>query len=333
MKGLILAGGFGTRLGPIGREKPKALLMIDDDTALNHLIKRLEEIDVEWFILANQKFADSFGQYSNVLIEETREDEEKPGAVSAIWQFIGSQDIDEDLFVLASDNYFASGFEDMLNHYSGKPMNGVSYIGSVPELDPEEMGTLGFEGSDRYPPPEKSFKITEFKEKSPEPASEYVSTGAYILPKSSFSILEEFCEGKKRDDLGSLIEHFLENDVEVEGYYFSEEWQDVSHRTYLEAFSEGELVRSDESCITVNREIGDLDFSLTIIHPEKTVSDFVKDSKPVICFFVEGSGIFESEGEKRAIKSKDSIPILPKESYRVHNNTNTDLVVLTVSQK
>lgn len=329
MKGLILAGGFGTRLGPIGQEKPKALLMIEDDTSLNHLIGRLEDVEVEWSILANRKFADSFEQYGNVLIEETRADEEKPGAVSAIWQFIDGQKINEDLFVLASDNYFASGFGDMLDCYSGKPMIGVSYIGSIPELDPREMGTLGFEGCEQYPPPERSFRITEFKEKSPEPASEYVGTGAYILPKSSFPVLEEFCEGKRRDDMGSLIEHFLGNDVEVEGYYFSEEWHDVSHRSYLEALGEGELVKSDENSIVVHRGIGNLDFSITIVHPGKIVSRRAEAEKGVICFFAEGEGVFELEGEERAIRSKDVVPVLPGQSYQVHNTTDVDLVFLT----
>lgn len=333
LKGLILAGGFGTRLGPIGQEKPKALLMIDDDTALNHLIKRLDNVGVEWYILANRKFSESFEEHDNVLIEETKADEEKPGAVSAIWQFIEGQEIDEDLFVLASDNYFASGFEDMLGYYSGNPMIGVSYIGSIPELDPEELGTLGFEGSGQHPPPKKSFKLTEFKEKSPEPASEYIGTGAYILPKSSFPVLKEFCEGKQRDNMGSLIEYFLEKDVEVEGYYFEKDWFDVSHRSYLEIFSEGSLLNSDENSIVVSRDLEDLNFELTIVLPGKSTQEQIKEDRALICFFVEGRGVFELDGEKRAVRSKDAISVSPGQSYQVHNNTETDLVFLTASRK
>jgi choline kinase len=42
MKALILAGGFSRRLGPLGDSIPKAMLVTEGDTVLNHLVRKLE---------------------------------------------------------------------------------------------------------------------------------------------------------------------------------------------------------------------------------------------------------------------------------------------------
>lgn len=333
MKGLLLAGGYGTRLGPIGQKIPKAMLMVEGDTALGHLIRKLDEIEVEYIIIANEKFKDFFESYDNLIIEETTSDTEKPGAISAINQIIQRENIDDDLFVLASDNYFSEGFQDFIDHYDGDPMIGVSFIGSKPDLDPTEMGTLGFNGCDKYPPPDKSFEITEFKEKSPEPVSEYIGTGAYILPKSILPDLEEFCAGKQRDNMGSLIEYFLENEITVKGYHFTGEWRDVSHTSYLEALSDGKLVKSDDRYIVVDKKINGIVFSITILHAGKQTSGHAHEEAGEVYFFAEGKGVLELDNEKRTVSSGDAIPIPPGTFHRVYNNSDKDLVFLCAFEK
>ncbi len=47
MKALILAGGFATRLGPIGEQIPKAMMVVEEDTVLDHLLKKLEAEKIE----------------------------------------------------------------------------------------------------------------------------------------------------------------------------------------------------------------------------------------------------------------------------------------------
>lgn len=333
MKGLILAGGYGTRLGPVGQKMPKAMIMFNGDTALDHLLNRLDAVGIKSLIVANRRFEEFFEPYDNLIIEETTSDEEKPGAISAINQIIKRQNIDEDLFVLASDNYFSEGFEDFLDHYDGNPLIGVSYIGSKPDLDPAEMGTLGFEGCDQYPPLKKAFAITEFKEKSPEPVSEYIGTGAYVLPKSNFPDLEEFCAGQQRDNMGSLVEYFLENDVTVKGYHFSGEWHDVSHTSYLEALGDGNLVKSDERYIVADKKVGGLVFSITILHAGKQTTGHSHEEAGEVYFFAEGEGVLEINGDKRAVRAGDALPIPPGKFHRVYNTSDKDLVFLSAFEK
>lgn len=233
MKTLILAGGFGTRMGALAERMPKAMIVVEGKTLLDHL---LGKIDGEAIITTNRKFEKFFSGYKNVLIEEAISDREKPGAISAVYNVIEKLGISEDLFVLCSDNYFSSDFNDFLASYTGEPLIGVYYIGDKPDLKPEELGTLSFEGSDHYPPPKRSFYIDKFQEKSRQPLSKYVSVGAYVFPKSIFPILEEYCKGKKRDQPGKFIEYLINNGIKVKGHLFSGDWYDISHK-FSPAFS------------------------------------------------------------------------------------------------
>ena len=91
MKALILAGGFATRLGTVGEQMPKAMIVVEGDTVLGHLIKKLETEKIEPIISTNKKFENFFERYKNVLVEETTAEEEKLGAVGAINNAIKKQ--------------------------------------------------------------------------------------------------------------------------------------------------------------------------------------------------------------------------------------------------
>jgi glucose-1-phosphate thymidylyltransferase len=333
MKALVLAGGFAKRLGPIGQEIPKPLLVAEGDTVLGHLIKKLEKEGVETVISTNRKFEPFFRAYKNVVIEETTKEEEKLGAVSAINFAIKKVGIDEDLIVVCADNYFSSDLGGFISSFTGEPMFGVYYVGERPDMKPEEMATIKFGGSERYPPPKDSFYIDDFKEKVKPPLSNYVSTGIYILPKRVFPILEDFCKTAKRDAPGFFIQHLLERGERIKGYLFRGEWYDISHKSYLQLFRDGELAESDERLIAVEKQVGEhLTSRLIILHPGKSTAE---SKYPVagIYFFIEGEGQMELGDKSRRVSSKDVVSIKPDELHRVHNTSNLDLIFLAVFEK
>jgi glucose-1-phosphate thymidylyltransferase len=332
MKALILAGGFGTRLGPLAEQIPKAVIVVGEDTVLGHLLKKLDKEGINSIISTNQKFKDFFEGYDKLLIEETSSEEEKLGAVSAINNAIKKLGIDEDLLVVCADNYFSSDFKEFLVSYTGELLLGAYFIGGSPELKLQEMGTLKFEGSDDFPSPYKSFYITEFREKSKQPLSKYVSTGVYIFPKSIFSILDQYCGKQRRDNLGNFIEYLLAQGIKVKGYLFVGEWYDISHKSYLRVFSDGRLVKSDERYVVCDLGLGNLTLSMTILHPSK---ETVGHSRPVseVYFFVEGKGEIEVDGKRRTVKSKDVVPLQSGEFHRVYNTSDKDLIFLCVFEK
>ncbi|MEM3420869.1 MAG: sugar phosphate nucleotidyltransferase [Candidatus Hadarchaeum sp.] len=333
MKALILAGGFAKRLGTIGELMPKAMIMEKGDTVLNNLIKKLRAVNLEPIISTNKKFEGFFSGYQNLIVEEAMAEEQKLGAVSAIWNAINAKKIEEDLMVVCADNYFSSGFEDFVSSYTGEPLVGIYYVGQNPEMKPEEMATVKFDGSDDYPPPATSFFFTDFKEKVRPPLSSYVSTGVYIFPKRIFPLLGKFCRSSKQDAPGFFIQHLMQLGEKVKGYLFSGEWYDVSHKSYLQAFREARVVKNDERYIVCDRTIGgNLVLSITILHVGKQTTGH---SHPVgeVYFFIEGEGEIEMNGGRRRVREKDVVTIAPGEFHRVHNISDKDLIFISVFEK
>ncbi len=333
MKALILAGGFAKRLGVIGEQMPKAMLMEKGDTILGHLIKKLKAENIEPIISTNKKFENFFAGYKNVIIEEATTEEEKLGAVSAILHAIERLKIDDDLLVVCSDNYFSSDFRDFVSGYTGEPLVGVYYVGQNPDMKPGEMATVKFEGSDRYPPPERSFIFTDFKEKVKPPLSEYVSTGIYIFPKRIFPLVEEFCGKSKQDAPGFFIQYLMERGEKVKGYLFTGDWYDISHKSYLQAFADAKLAKSDDRYIVCDKLLGEnLVLSITILHPGKQTTGHSHPAAEVY-FFVEGEGEIELDGKRQHVGEKDVLPIKPNEFHMVYNTSSNDLIFICAFEK
>jgi NDP-sugar pyrophosphorylase family protein len=333
MKALILTGGFARRLGPLGNNIPKAMLVTEGDTTLGHLIRKLKAEKIEPFISTNKKFESFFAKYKNVLVEEAVTEEQKLGALSAIDYAIKKLKINEDLLVVCVDNYFSSDFKGFVSSYTGELLVGVYYAGQKPDMKLEEMATVKFRGSERYPPPEQSFFITCFKEKVKKPLSGYVGAGIYILPKRIFPILDEFCKKKKQDAPGFFIQHLVERGEKVKGYLFSGEWYDISQKSYLRVFSDARLVRSDDRYVICDKSLSEkLVMSITILHPGKQTTGHSHPGAEVY-FFVEGEGEMEVDESRRHVGSKDVVPIKPNQFHRVYNTADKELIFVVAFEK
>jgi NDP-sugar pyrophosphorylase family protein len=333
MKALILAGGFSRRMGPVGGCIPKAILVTEGDAVLDHLIRKLEAEKIEPFISTNKKFEGFFKKYKNVLVEEATTEEQKLGSLSAVDYAIKKLRINEDLLVACVDNYFSSDLRGFVSSYTGEPLVGIYYAGQKPDMVLEEMATVKFEGSERYPPPKRSFFLADFKEKAKPPLSEYVGTGIYIFPKRIFPILVEFCKKTKSDAPGFFIQHLIDRGEKVKGYLFGGEWYDISNKSYLRAFSDAKLVKCDDRYVVCDKALSDrLVASITILHPGKQTTGH---SHPVaeVYFFVEGEGEIELDGARYRVRGKDVVPVKPNQFHRVYNTSDKELILVAAFER
>lgn len=333
MKALILAGGFAKRLGPIGEQIPKAMLPTEGDTILNHILRKLEKEGIEAIISTNKRFEPFFRAYKNIIVEDVMREEEKLGAVSAISYAIKRVGIHDDLLVICVDNYFSSDLRGFISSFEGVPQVGIYYMGGKLDMMAEEMATVKFEGSDRYPPPRENFYIQDFKEKMKPPLSRYASMGIYLFPKRIFPILDEFCRVRRQDAPGFFIQYLLERGEKLKGYLFRGEWYDITHKSYLQAFRDGKLVKSDERYVVVDRPLGgNLMLSITILHPGKHTTGH-SHSVPEVYFFIEGEGEIELGTQKHLVREKDVISVRPNEFHRIYNTSNRALIFVCAFEK
>jgi glucose-1-phosphate thymidylyltransferase len=227
MKCLILASGFGTRLYPLTINRAKALLEFRGTPLVTHIVNRIPN-DMEVFVTTNRKFEASFRQWSQTLgravtfcVEPVFTEEQSIGAVGSLNYCVATNNIMDDLLVIAGDNYFKSSLSEFISSYDGQ----TTLVGVYDTGDKNKSSQFGVVGLDGP-------RITKFDEKPTKPESSLIATACYIFPARIFPLLSQFCYGGKKDNLGSFIAYLIAKDV-VHAYTFTELWFDAGNGDYL----------------------------------------------------------------------------------------------------
>ena len=128
MKAIILAAGYATRLYPLTINKPKALLTINEKPIINYIVEQINTIDVvdEIYVVTNHKFIDSFANWQNeiesrakitVLDDGTTSEQDRKGAIGDIAFVIQKMNINDELLVVAGDNFFTYPLKNYYDFY------------------------------------------------------------------------------------------------------------------------------------------------------------------------------------------------------------------------
>ncbi|MCX6009307.1 MAG: nucleotidyltransferase family protein [Chloroflexi bacterium] len=221
MKSLILASGFGTRLYPLTTTKAKALLEYKGKASISHIVGWIPQ-DIDILVNINKKFEadfrrwqDTIGRAVTLCVEPVFTEEQAFGAVGSLDYWIRAKNINDDLLVIASDNYFELDLRQFIAAYNGKnTLVAVYDIGDKSKAS--QYGVVQLDGH----------KITGFEEKPAQPKSSLIAIACYILPPRIFPLLFQCCAQGKRDNLGNFIAYLIETD-EVHAYTFSELWFDI----------------------------------------------------------------------------------------------------------
>ncbi|GAB6101042.1 NDP-sugar synthase [Thermococcus atlanticus] len=228
MKVLIMAGGYATRLWPITKDNPKALLPVGDRVILDYILEKTGELDSDVYISTNRFFEHHFRPYAEehgvgLIVEDTLHEEEKLGTIGAMKRAIEELGLD-DYLIIAGDNLFSFSLSEFLKHYSGKPLIAVYDVGDF-ELA-KRYGVVVLEEN----------RVVDFREKPAEPKSTLISTGVYAFPREVMARIDEYLENGNRDSPGYFIQWLLSEGVEMHAYRFDEYWYDIgSADSYLEA--------------------------------------------------------------------------------------------------
>jgi glucose-1-phosphate thymidylyltransferase len=232
MKCLLLAAGFGTRLKKLNINTSKGLIPYCGVPLISHIKNRVPsslDVYVHTNLLFEKDYRDwqkNLARSVKISVEPTKDPSEALGAVGSINYFIHENKIDDDLLVVATDNYFESGLDGFIARFDGEhPLVALHDLGDVKRAS--NFGVVSVKGD----------RIVSFVEKPANPESSLISTGLYIFPRQAVSELKEYCCRGTRDNLGDFIRHLL-SVLPVHAYILTGAWFDIGNETdYKEIIS------------------------------------------------------------------------------------------------
>lgn len=237
MKAIILAAGYATRLYPLTLNIPKALLKIGDKTILEHIINEVETVEGidEIIIVSNHKFYDQFigwlgskifKKKLKIIDDGSMDEDNRLGAIGDIRYAITTEKIDDDIMVIAGDNYFTYRLSDLYNYYTTIQKNCI-VIRKVEDINElRRIAVVLLDGSN---------KVLDMEEKPQFPKSNLGVYATYIYTRDTLPLFDEYLDAGNKPDAPGYFPSWLYVRRDVYAYTFNGECYDIgTHQSYKE---------------------------------------------------------------------------------------------------
>ncbi|MDQ7084862.1 MAG: glucose-1-phosphate thymidylyltransferase RfbA [Sulfurovum sp.] len=236
MKGIILAGGSGTRLYPITKGISKQLAPIYDKPMIYYPLSVLMLAGIKEILIISTpkdlpRFEELLGDGSDLGISFSYIEQPSPDGLAQAFilgeAFIGSDDV---CLVLGDNIFYGHGLTELLSHsVTQAKENNLASVFGYHVQDPERYGVAEFD---------KEGKVTSLEEKPTEPKSNYAVVGLYFYPNDVIQKAKQVKPSHRGElEITTLNQDYLNEDrlrVELMGRGYA--WLDTgTHESLLEA--------------------------------------------------------------------------------------------------
>ena len=224
MKGIILAGGSGTRLAPLTNIVCKQLLPVYDKPMIYYPLSILMKAGIKDILIISTKrdivkFKEFFSNGEKLGINLQYEVQKRPNGIAEAF-IIGKEFIkDESVTLILGDNiFYGKQFEESLKENIDLQSGGKIFGCKVKH--PESYGVIEFD---------ENKKVLSIEEKPVNPKSDYIIPGIYIYDNSVIKKAENLKPSKRNElEITDISNMYLkENNLSVEILSEENTWYDT----------------------------------------------------------------------------------------------------------
>lgn len=232
MKGIILAGGSGTRLYPITKVVSKQLIPVYDKPMIYYPLSTLMLAGIQDILIISTpedtpRFEDLFGNGHDLGLNISYTVQKNPNGLAEAF-IIGKEFIGDDsvCLILGDNIYYGGGLSEMLQRAAQKRQGATVFGYHV--NDPERFGVVSFD---------ENMHAKSIVEKPKHPASNYAVTGMYFYDNQVVDIAQNIRPSARGElEITDINQVYLAKDqldVELIGRGFA--WLDTGTHDSLQA--------------------------------------------------------------------------------------------------
>jgi NDP-sugar pyrophosphorylase family protein len=204
---VLLAAGFGTRLGALGEACPKGLLEVAGRPAIEYAARAAEALPAVCAldVVTNARFHGAFAAWAaarpagkpvRLWNDGARHAGERLGALGDLRRWIALARPREPVLVLGADNVFDFSLAPLAERARREPVVTLCDVGTRARVS--LLASVELDAEDR---------VVRFVEKDPAPRDTLACVALYGLPPSTLGDLERYAaEGGAQDNLGYFVE-------------------------------------------------------------------------------------------------------------------------------